>query len=94
MSRTVVCRKYGRELEGLDAPPMPGPRGEEIYNTVSKQAWQAWIRHQTTLINEKLLNLRDTSARAYLAEQMELFLDNKEVDVAEGYKDPDETDSP
>lgn len=88
MSRTLICRKYGRELEGLDAAPMPGPKGEEIYNTVSKLAWQAWIAHQTTLINEKYLNLRDASARAYLAEQMELFLDNKEVDVAEGYKAP------
>ncbi len=88
MSRTLICRKYGRELERLNAPPMPGPKGEEIYNTVSKQAWQAWIAHQTTLINEKFLNLRDASARAYLAEQMELFFDNKEVDVAEGYKAP------
>ncbi|MDX1802257.1 MAG: Fe(2+)-trafficking protein, partial [Marinobacter sp.] len=24
MSRTVLCRKYKEELEGLDFPPMPG----------------------------------------------------------------------
>lgn len=89
MSRTLTCRKYGRELEGLDVPPMPGPKGEEIYNTVSKKAWQAWIGHQTTLINEKRLNLRDLEARSYLAEQLELFLDNEEVDVAEGFEAPE-----
>ena len=47
MSRTVVCRKYGKELEGLDTPPLPGSKGEEIFNTVSKQAWSAWQQLQT-----------------------------------------------
>ena len=69
---------------------MPGPKGEEIFDTLSKRAWQAWIAHQTTLINEKFLNLRDASARAYLSEQMERFFDNKDVDVAEGFIDPDQ----
>ncbi len=69
---------------------MPGPKGEEIFNTLSKRAWQAWIAHQTTLINEKFLNLRDASARAYLSEQMERFFDNKDVDVAEGFIDPNQ----
>ena len=69
---------------------MPGPKGEEIFDTLSKRAWQAWIAHQTTLINEKFLNLRDASARAYLSEQMERFFDNKDVDVAEGFIDPNQ----
>ena len=69
---------------------MPGPKGEEIFDTLSKRAWQAWIAHQTTLINEKFLNLRDASARAYLSEQMERFFDNKDVDVAEGFTDPNQ----
>ncbi len=89
MSRTVLCRKYGRELEGLDAPPMPGAQGQHLYETISKQAWNAWMKHQTTLINEKFLNLRDASTRSYLNEQMERFFDNREVDQAEGYAPPD-----
>ncbi len=88
MMRTVLCRKYGRELEALAAPPMPGPVGETLYNTVSKAAWNAWLKHQTTLINEKFLNLRDASTKAYLNEQMERFFDNEAVDVAEGYEAP------
>ena len=70
--------------------PCPVPRVKKIFNTVSKRAWQAWIAHQTTLINEKFLNLRDASARAYLSEQMERFFDNKDVDVAEGFIDPNQ----
>ncbi len=85
MTRLVVCRKYNQELEGLDFPPMPGPKGEDIFNNISKKAWQAWMAHQTLLINEKRLSLMDPRTREYLAEQMLCFFENKEVDQAEGY---------
>lgn len=85
MTRTVICRKYGEELEGLDRPPLPGPAGEEIFNTVSKRAWSEWQRLQTMLINEKALDLRNPEARSYLTEQRERFLDNEETDHATGY---------
>ena len=39
MVRTVFCRKLKQELPGLDTAPFPGPKGEEIYNHISKQAW-------------------------------------------------------
>lgn len=88
MTRTVHCRKYRRELEGLDVPPLPGAKGQEIFETVSRQAWNEWQALQTMLINEKRLDLRDPNARRYLAEQREKFLDNQPVDRAEGYVPP------
>ena len=42
MSRTVICRKYKEELEGLEAPPLPGAKGQRIFDTVSKKAWLEW----------------------------------------------------
>ena len=83
--RTVRCRKYDEELEGLDAPPMPGPAGERLFETVSKKAWVEWQDLQTMLINEKHLDLRDPDARKYLTDQRERFLDNSAVDRAEGF---------
>lgn len=88
MARTVTCRKYNKELPGLDLPPFPGPKGEEIFNTVSKQAWNEWVAHQTTLINEMRLNMMDLTARNYLAEQREKFFQGEEVDQADGYIPP------
>jgi Fe-S cluster biosynthesis and repair protein YggX len=83
--RTIQCRKYGEELEGLDTPPLPGPAGQCLFETVSKKAWLEWQALQTTLINEKHLELRDPEARKYLTEQRERFFDNKDVDHAEGF---------
>ena len=31
MTRTVLCRKYKEELEGLESAPYPGEKGEDIY---------------------------------------------------------------
>jgi len=92
MSRTVVCRKYKQELEGLDAPPLPGAKGQELFETVSKRAWQEWLAHQTTLINEKHLNMMDMTARTYLSEQRELFLSGEDYEHAEGYVPPQSQD--
>ena len=88
MSRTVICRKYQREMEALERPPFPGPRGQKIFEEVSKQAWQEWITHQTLLINERRLNMMDRTARAFLEEEMDKFLSNQDYAQAEGYVPP------
>lgn len=89
MTRTVHCRKYKQDLEGLDFPPFPGPKGQDVFDNISKQAWQDWLKHQTMLINEKHLNLMDKSARDYLSEQMTKFLSGEDYDQAEGYVPPE-----
>ncbi len=90
MSRTVNCRKHQREMEGLERPPFPGPRGQKIFEEVSKQAWQEWITHQTLLINERRLNMMDRTARAFLEEEMDKFLSNQDYAQADGYVPPAE----
>jgi len=85
MSRTVHCKKYDKELPSLAAPPYPGPKGQEIFETVSKQAWGEWQAHQTMLINEKQLNMMNADDRKYLQNQMDRFLNNEDFDRAEGF---------
>ncbi|PIE20683.1 MAG: oxidative damage protection protein [Neptuniibacter caesariensis] len=88
MSRTVVCRKYKQELEGLDRPPYPGAKGKEIYETISRKAWQEWTDHQTMIINEKHLNMMDPSTREFLQAEMDKFMDGGDYEKAEGYVPP------
>ena len=73
MSRMVQCVKLQRESEGLDRQPYPGDLGKRVFDNVSKQAWQDWLRHQTMLINENRLSPMDPKARGFLEEQMEKF---------------------
>jgi len=85
MARMVHCRKYGEELEGLDAPPFPGAKGQEVFETTSRRAWEEWLAQQTRLINEKHLNMMEPEARKYLAEQRDRFLAGEAADDAEGF---------
>lgn len=88
MARNVFCVKLQREAEGLDFPPYPGELGKRLYENVSKEAWQDWIRHQTMLVNENRLNLADARARQYLARQMEQHFFGGGADAVQGYVPP------
>ena len=86
MTRTVFCKKYKEELEGLISAPFPGEKGEEILNNVSKKAWEDWLEHQKMLINEGQMNLADRDSRKWLNEQMELFLSGEDYAKPTGFK--------
>ena len=86
MSKKILCKKLEKELPALQIPPMPGPKGIEIMNTVSEEAWEMWKSHQTTLINEKRLDMSDPNNRKWLLEQMEKFFNNENYESASGFK--------
>lgn len=90
MARMVQCVKLGKEAEGLDLPPYPGELGKRIWEGVSKEAWQLWLRHQTMLINEYRLTPVDPKARKFLEEEMEkFFFSGEETQKPEGYVPPE-----
>lgn len=84
--RTVYCQKLKKEAPGLERLPYPGELGENIYQNISKEAWQAWLTHQTLLINENRLNLLDESSRQFLEAEMKKFLFSDSAEKPVGYK--------
>ncbi|MDX5152209.1 MAG: oxidative damage protection protein [Acidiferrobacterales bacterium] len=73
MARMVNCVKLGKEAEGLDFQPYPGELGKKVFENVSKEAWDAWLSHQTMLINEYRLNPLDPKSRKMIEQEMEKF---------------------
>ncbi|MGE5339786.1 MAG: oxidative damage protection protein [Gemmatimonadota bacterium] len=88
MARMIHCVKLGKEAEGLDFPPVPGELGKKLWQSVSKEAWAAWQKHQTMLVNENRLNLADARARKYLLTQMEKYFFGEGADQPSGYVPP------
>jgi len=88
MTRMVQCAYLKKEAPGLTYAPYPGELGKRIYDTISAEAFEAWKRHQTMLVNENRLNLADARARQYLARQMEQFLFGGGADKPAGYVPP------
>ena len=85
MSRVVHCVKLNREAEGLDRPTYPGELGQKIFDNVSKQAWQDWLKFQTMLINENRLSPVDPKARKFLEEQMEKYFFGEGAELPPDY---------
>jgi Fe-S cluster biosynthesis and repair protein YggX len=90
MARTVFCSYLKREAEGLDRAPYPGELGKRIFDGISKEAWQGWVRHQTMLINEYRLSPIEPKARKFLLEEMEKFLFGQGSEAPEGFVRPGE----
>ncbi|QBF28944.1 oxidative damage protection protein [Pseudomonas tructae] len=90
MTRTVMCRKYNQELPGLERPPYPGAKGQDIFENISQQAWADWQKEQTMLINEKRLNMMNAEDRKFLQGEMDKFFSGQDYEKAEGYVPPAE----
>jgi len=86
MVRLVQCVLLKEELPGFERPPYPGELGRRVYEQVSQQAWQMWLRHQTMLINEYRLSLIEPKARKFLEEEMQKFLFEGGSQKPEAYK--------
>ena len=88
MPRMVYCVKFGRELPGLDKPPVPGEIGQRIYENVSVQGWNLWKDQIIILINHYGLNMADPRAQAFLNEQMEEFFFGEGAQMPEDWEPP------
>jgi Fe-S cluster biosynthesis and repair protein YggX len=86
MTRIIECIKFGPDQVGLDAPPFPGAKGQNIYEHVSAKAWEAWLAHQTMLVNEHRLNPLDRSTKVFLMQEMDKFFQGDSQKPA-GYVD-------
>jgi len=74
MAKQVECTKLGKMAEGLERQTYPGELGERIFNSISQEAWNLWMAHQTILINENQLVMRKAEDRKFLEKEMEKFL--------------------
>ena len=83
-TRVVFCKKFGKELPGLEKPPFGGDVGKKIFELISADAWKMWKEDmQIKVINEYRLNLVDKKDYEVLVDQMLRYLNLAEGSVAE-----------
>ena len=74
--KKIMCKKLKKEGVALDYLPYPGDIGKKIQESISKEAWEQWVSHQTMLINEMRLTPVEPKARKFLEEEMKLTMNN------------------
>ena len=80
-----MCKKLKKEGEALSYLPYPGDLGKRIQESISEEAWEQWVSHQTMLINEMKLTPVEPKARKFLEEEMEKFLFGDGAVMPEGF---------
>lgn len=82
--RLVNCIKLKKELPGLSSPPIPGELGQQVYDNVSKEAFNMFLEHFKMVVNEYRLDLSSPATDRIFEDQMREFF------FGEGGKLPDE----
>ena len=88
--RMVMCKKLGKQLPGLDAPPWPGELGQRIYENVSAEAWKQWEDRMKMILNEYRLMPWQKEAQDLMAKHMEEFLFGEGQALPPEYKPQEE----
>ena len=83
--RLVFCKKFQKELPGLDSPPWPGELGQRIYENISAQAWKLWEDRMKMILNEYRLMPWQKEAQELVAKHMEDFFFGEGAALPPGY---------
>jgi Fe-S cluster biosynthesis and repair protein YggX len=81
--RLVQCRMLKKELPGLDRPPFRNELGQRIYNEVSKEAWQDWLKASVKFINTYRVDLASPEGQKFMVKQCAIYLGYEEGDLAQ-----------
>ncbi|MEZ4449856.1 MAG: oxidative damage protection protein [Nannocystaceae bacterium] len=81
--RIVHCKKLGKEAPGLPFKPFPNAFGQLLFDNVSLEAWQMWIRESPRYINTYRIDLQSQEGRDFLEKQMRIFFGFEDGELAE-----------
>lgn len=90
--RMVFCKKLGKEAPGLPFKPFTDDFGQLLYDHVSMEAWQLWLRESPRYVNTYGLDLQSEKGREFLRGQMKVFFGFETGDLADTAWVPPEKD--
>ena len=81
--RMVFCKKLGKEAPGLPFKPFTDDFGQLLFDNVSMEAWQMWLRESPRYVNTYGLDLQTEKGREFLRQQMRIFFNFDEGNLAD-----------
>lgn len=82
-NRMVQCVKLKKEAPGLVSAPYPTEFGQYIFENVSKEAWDQWIKESVRYINTYRLDLSSKDGTEFMLKQLKIWLGLEEGDMAQ-----------
>ncbi len=81
--RIVHCRKLDKDLPGLARPPYKNELGQRIFNEVSREAWDMWLKDSVKYINTYRVDLSSSEGQKFMFKQCAVYFGFEEGDLAE-----------
>ena len=80
--RLVHCSKLGKELPGLSRPPYKNELGKRIYEEISKEAWDQWLKDSVKFINTYRVDLTSPEGQKFMFKQCALYFGLEDGEMA------------
>ena len=81
--RIVQCRLLKKDLPGLDRAPYKNELGQRIYDEVSKEAWQQWLKDSVKFINTYRVDLASPEGQKFMLHQCAVYFGLEEGEAAQ-----------
>lgn len=81
--RIVHCKKLGKDLPGLTRVPYKNELGQRIFNEVSKEAWDGWLKDSVKFINTYRVDLTSTEGQKFMFKQCAVYFGYEEGELAQ-----------
>ena len=86
----VQCVKLNKEAPGLATAPYPTEFGQYIYENVSKEAWDQWVKESVRYINTYRVDLSSKDGTEFMLKQLKIWLGLEEGELAKTAWTPEE----
>jgi Fe-S cluster biosynthesis and repair protein YggX len=83
MARIVHCKKLDKDLPGLERPPYKNELGKRIFEEVSKEAWDMWLKDSVKYINTYRVDLASAEGQKFMFDQAAIYFGFQEGDLAQ-----------
>jgi len=81
--RIVHCKKLGKDLPGLARPPYKNELGQRVFNEVSKEAWDMWLKDSVKFINTYRLDLASPEGQKFMFKQCGIYFGFEDGELAQ-----------
>lgn len=81
-NRIVHCKKLDQDLPGLLKPPFPNKLGQEVFENISHEAWEQWLKESVRYINTYRVDLSSKQGQEFLVKQLRVWLNLEEGQLA------------
>ena len=81
--RIVHCRKLDKDLPGLARPPYKNELGRRIFEEVSKEAWDMWLKDSVKYINTYRLDLASSEGQKFMLDQCAIYFGFEQGELAQ-----------